>query len=288
MTTLDMLAGIAWDPTIRGALTVVIGVAVLMGSVYLILATNTGNRMGFLLAASGFFGWMMLMGIFWWIYGIGMVGESPSWQVVEVNTGDLSAAATEEARTINLDELPPPEELNALDAADFRAEAAREEDKLDGWRLLPLSDTQIGEAQATVDEYFAEGNYEGISGPGDYLTLYAFDTGGKDRLGADRSVVERVKLKVEHLLQVTHPTHLAILQVQPVVEQVPGPGEAPPTPEADDARPVISVVMVRSLGDLRFPSAMIALSSGLIFAVLCWMLHTRDRRLAEHLAAADA
>jgi hypothetical protein len=33
MTTLNVLAGIAWDPQIRGFLTLAVGVVVLMGSV---------------------------------------------------------------------------------------------------------------------------------------------------------------------------------------------------------------------------------------------------------------
>lgn len=37
-----VFAGISWDPGIRGILTVAVGVAVLMGSVYILLATNTG------------------------------------------------------------------------------------------------------------------------------------------------------------------------------------------------------------------------------------------------------
>ena len=35
-------AGIAWDPHIRGVLAVLTGVAVLCGSVYLLLGTNLG------------------------------------------------------------------------------------------------------------------------------------------------------------------------------------------------------------------------------------------------------
>ncbi len=46
----ELFAGISWDPGIRGILTVAVGVAVLMGSVYLILATNTGARLGMLIA----------------------------------------------------------------------------------------------------------------------------------------------------------------------------------------------------------------------------------------------
>ena len=62
---------LAWDPTIRGVLVVVTAVVVLSGSVYLLLATNTGARLGFLIAAAGLFGWMTIMGVVWWLYGIG-------------------------------------------------------------------------------------------------------------------------------------------------------------------------------------------------------------------------
>jgi len=83
---ISIIAGISWEPEIRGALTVVLASAVLMGSVWLILVTNTGVRLGSLIALAGFFGWMMLMFIFWWIYGIGYVGSLPSWEVKEFNS----------------------------------------------------------------------------------------------------------------------------------------------------------------------------------------------------------
>ena len=42
-----------WSPFIRGILVVLIGVGVLCGSVYLLLATNLGARLGFLVAMAG-------------------------------------------------------------------------------------------------------------------------------------------------------------------------------------------------------------------------------------------
>ena len=44
LSTITVLAGIGWEPEIRGALVVLVGSAVLMGSVWLILTTNLGNR----------------------------------------------------------------------------------------------------------------------------------------------------------------------------------------------------------------------------------------------------
>jgi hypothetical protein len=86
------IAGIGWDNEIRGALTVVVGSAVLMGSVWLLLATNTGIRLGSLIAFAGFFGWMFLMGLVWWLYGIGFVGSTPTWVFEELALDDEIAA----------------------------------------------------------------------------------------------------------------------------------------------------------------------------------------------------
>ena len=45
------LLAIGWEPELRGLLTVIIGVVVLMGSIYMIMATNMGSRLSFLAAA---------------------------------------------------------------------------------------------------------------------------------------------------------------------------------------------------------------------------------------------
>ena len=77
--TLASLLAISWEPEIRGISVVLISVVVLCGSVYLVLSTNMGSRLGFLVALAGLFGWLMMMGVFWWVYGIGLSGEAPSW-----------------------------------------------------------------------------------------------------------------------------------------------------------------------------------------------------------------
>ena len=43
----------------------------------------------------------------------------------------------------------------------------------------------------------------------------------------------------------------------------------------------VAYILVRDLGDRRFPAAMITLFSGIIFGILVNMLHRRDRRVAE-------
>ena len=48
------ILAIAWEPEIRGLLTVIIAVTVLCGSIYLIMATNMGARLAFLVTLAVF------------------------------------------------------------------------------------------------------------------------------------------------------------------------------------------------------------------------------------------
>jgi hypothetical protein len=75
------------------------------------------------------------------------------------------------------------------------------------------------------------------------------------------------------------------VQFQPSVPQEAVAGQAPPVPEADPNAQVVSVVLVRDIGQRRLPAALLTIGSGLIFGLLCAMLHTRDRRVAEHRSA---
>ena len=86
MEMLDIIAGLAWDPEIRGFMAVLTGVVVLMGSVWLIISTNSGPRLGTLISLAGFFGWMAIMASVWWMYGIGLKGDVPEWTQVQGRT----------------------------------------------------------------------------------------------------------------------------------------------------------------------------------------------------------
>jgi hypothetical protein len=283
--SLHTLAGIAWDPQIRGFLATAVGVVVLMGSVYLLLATNVGARLGFLIASAAFFGWMTIMGGVWWVYGtIGMLGEAPHWEVVETVYPGTQQAATQAAHSLDTSGLPPAEELNDLPPEELAEIQPELEAEIGGWRLLPESNPSFGEAKAAVDEHFAEHPDEelGLETADDYIATYSFERGGKERLDADPSRIDRLVNKFKTtFIQLTHPTRYAIIQVHPVIEQEAEPGQPPPTPEADPDKPVVSVIMQRDLGDVRFPGAMLTIFSGIMFGVLCVQLHRRDQRVAE-------
>ncbi len=123
MGALVTLAGLSYNPNIAGILVVATGVVVLIGSVWLLLATNSGIRVGTLIALAALMGWMVIMGATWWMYGKGWQGESPSWQTVDINVGDLRASGLPEARLLpNPDELPTAYQL-VTSSGDARAVA---------------------------------------------------------------------------------------------------------------------------------------------------------------------
>ena len=282
---LHTLAGIAWDPQIRGFLAVAVGVVVLIGSVYLVLSTNLGLRLGFMLAAAAIFGWLTIMGGIWWTYGtIGMLGEVNHWKVQEVVYPGLENAALDEAHRLDTSSLPPPDTLTDMSDEELSDVRAELEAPLEGWRLLPESNPSFNQARAAVDAYFIanpDAQLE-IKTAADYLSVYSFERGGKERLPEDPSRIDRLVTKFKTtFVQLKHPPRHALIQVQPVVKEEAQPGKPPPTPRADDSKPVVSVIMERDLGDRRLPGAMLTLSSGIMFAVLCTQLHRRDQRVAQ-------
>ena len=329
MEALDVIAGLAWDPEIRGFMAVFAGVVVLIGSVWMLLALNTGTRLGTLIAAAGFFGWLAIMAVVWWIYGIGWAGTTPTWQLREINVGDLDAAALVQATTLpDAVELPSAFEL-AVDSDDPVAHAefgmvtrdtltpdqtegmtAEEMDELaadeldrnqattlselaavspgviedaeasgrlnfGGWELL--STAEAGEAQASAMAMLLESPDLTFTSQGDFKLLDAYTIGGKRGLPDDPDRLDRIWTQIRTALTITHPTRYGVVQVQEVIDQPLIPGQPPPRPVADHSKPVISVVMVRDLGNLRLRPALVALGSMCIFAALCLFLHERDK-----------
>lgn len=106
VSAVSALGAISFDNEIRGLLTVLLGSAILMGSVWLIISTNTGFRLGTLIAISAIFGWTVMMAFIWSLYGIGLQGARPTWEVQAIHIGNPSIADNEAN--------PPPEILDDL------------------------------------------------------------------------------------------------------------------------------------------------------------------------------
>jgi len=82
-----------------------------------------------------------------------------------------------------------------------------------------------------------------------------------------------------------HKPHYAIVEVGIVNPVYSEPGRAPRLPTINENAPHVYVEMLRDLGNRRKNSAFIGIGSTIIFAVLCWMLHKRDKLVAANRAA---
>lgn len=245
-----ILAALSWEPQVKGALYVLLAVVILVGSAYLLLSTNLGGRLGFQITAAGLFGFLTTIGIVWWVYGIGPSGTPPSWQVVETIVGSTSASR-EEA----LVGFP------------------------DDWRRLEFSDPAVADAQPVVDGVLVD-DEDLYDSANDYLAVGAFQRGGETYgpLGLDFRPFD-----------LFHKPNYLVVQVQHVLEQEPVPGAVAAPPEPDPNAPLASVVLLRDLGTLRLNPAVFTISSALIFGLLVYQLHVRDKVAAarRELEAAE-
>jgi len=309
------IAGIAWDPHLRGALAVMVGVAVLCGSIYLILGTNLGARLGLLVALAGLAGWMVILTLIWWIAppGIGPKGDSPSWEAVEIVVMGDDVALTEV-----VDRLPPPDQLPDPDdilaanpdlAVDFPngfvlsdlegldpdlVDEYLADVELNGWSIVSTS--SAGEAQAAADAALVNSGF--FSEVTDYRKLDTFDYGGKpsrldrcpDAEGGSFFPSEplcRVRHWVQNTLTFSHPPHYQVVQVQQVIPQEARAGEPPPLPQVDPNAPVVSVVLVRDLGFVRLIPFLYFVISLALFIFFVTVLHYRDKTLIRNREEAE-
>lgn len=307
---MQTLAAIAFDPAIRGVLVVATGVGVLIGSIYLILSTDVGFRQGLLVVLACLAGWCFTMGAVWWIYGIGLRGEDPSWIEEEINFSRDDPVVTDV-----LGDLPRTEELpdaaqsyfdivdadssiqtqvEAAEGEGFEPETLTElvtlipdqkadlDDQLNEWRILPESDSRRGDAVAAADATLVSAEAFGEQTAGGYTVLDVYFTGGKsaaepDTVPGDSNLFEKAWNRIVSTFQVKNPPLYAAVTVQKNEPIVVAPGEAPPPATPDDEAEVVTVVLQRNLGTKRLIPALFTIFSGVLFAVFAWMLHSRDK-----------
>jgi hypothetical protein len=136
---------------LRGYFIVVFAVGLFCGSIYMVLATDVGSRLGFLISFASLSGFLMLLGLIWFTNLTplnALHGPPPHWVVKEV-VDNPAQAKTDKARTIEKDGVP-------LDSA------------------------AQGEIKATVDGVVtAEGSpYQLFSSATDYVVVNAEKVGG--------------------------------------------------------------------------------------------------------------
>ncbi|CAN5658874.1 hypothetical protein BH10ACT1_BH10ACT1_25500 [soil metagenome] len=303
---LEVLSSITWDPGFKGLLTVAVAVIILCGSVALILGTNSGARLGFLIALTGLFGWFLVMGIIWSIYGIGYKGPAPTWKLVDTTIGapsgssvkvadslplpsDLPDPAKERTRTPELIKEFPPEAPKAPTLGDLISLDAplkkQINDRVGPWKMLETSNKYTGETQSVVSEALGPDDQNLFAdGAAGYVVLDTYVTGGKTGR-TDDSIIGRIKYKFTSAVEFNNKNLYAAVQIQPIIPQVTKPGQAPPLPIADPDAPVYTVILERDRGALRLPSISFTIFSGIVFAVSASMLHRRDTLAATQRSA---
>jgi len=249
-----------WYPTILGILVVLAGIVLFCGSIYLLLATNLGARLGFLVAAAALSGFMVLLSSMWLATASPLntlKGRVPSWKPVESLEGtSLAKAKTPAVQDI----FEAGRKLGPTDATNVKAEA-------DQLLVIPAA---VGGEPAPPPGPFAK-----FQATTDYMQVSAFETGGGGRFDAEFDG----SFPFLHLS--FHDPKYAVSVICPV-EKVDVPfGEAPPAPRCDPAKPQTNLVLIRDLGSVRVPPLVVLIASSILFALTLLSLHWRELDMRE-------
>ncbi len=244
-----------WYPTILGVLVAVSAVVLFCGSIYLLLATDLGARLGFLVAFAGLMGFMVVLSALWITTGSPLntlKGRIPEWKIIEV-VPTLDEAQTEAARTIETEG----HEVDATEAANVKA----------------ATDAGLVTQEELPSEPLPENanEFAQFSEVTEYLTGTTYEVGGSNPNLFD--------------WEFTHSAHYAVQEYCAVLPVDVPFGVPPPEPECDPNGETGFVVLERDLGSLRFPPFVAFFMSIVLFGLSLLCLHWRERDEAEAAAA---
>jgi hypothetical protein len=251
-----------WYPTILGVLVVMSAIVLFIGSIYLLLGTNLGARLGFLVTFTCLMGFMLILSILWLTTASPL--ESPkgrvsSWSVVE-NVSDLSKAKTEAVRNI--------------------ATKQNKASQTDASNVLAAVDAALITKQSTPtvtvtpnDNRFAK--FDDVT---QFMVLETYSIGGSNPQFWKG--------------EVNHSTKYAVIEYCKTADQTQTFGLPPLPPEcasgADELRGF--VVAKFDYGTLRLPPFLVIVISAILFGLGLLALHWRekDEMAAEAAKAAPA
>lgn len=263
---MSALLAIGWQPELRGILITIIALVTFCGSCYFVLSTNLGARLGFLVSFAALAGWMFLMGAIWWSYGKGLLGPDASWAPISGRTVLQSTNAVNDSGALDAPVL-----VEAGDDPTTTATLVNEQFVTEGWKQLESSLPSFQQAGAAASVLLEE---SGALANGQFQVINVFDKGGQ------RSP-QFLDGKLD-FLAFLHSPHYAVVEVAPLVQQRSEPGRAPAKPEVDTTRAHQYVYMIRDLGAKRKPAGFITVGSLAVFLMLCYLLHSRDRRVVAN------
>jgi hypothetical protein len=245
-----------FDPTIVGVAVAIAGVFLFCGSVYMLLATNLGARLGFLVSAAALSGFMVLLSTLWLTTSTPLnspKGREAEWKVVEVadSFADSKIAAV---RTIAQSD----KQLQPKAATTIRA-------FLDGAfvRAAPHA------GEEPPEQPFAE-----FQRSTDYITddptqdLKTYETGGGT-----------------HNLLWHNPKYAAVAVCTTLEQEVPF-GEPPPTPKCDASVSRRVAVLEFDYGSIRLPPICYLIGSLILFFLSLLGLHWYEIDQRERAKAA--
>lgn len=265
---MSAILAIGWQPELRGILITIIALSTFCGSCYFLLSTNLGARLGFLVALAALAGWMFLMGATWWSYGKGLLGPDASWSPISGRTVLQTTAAVNQSGA-----LDAPVVVDASADPTTTAGAVDAQFVKDGWKKLESSVPSYQQAGAAASVLLEESK---ALANGEFQVVNVFDKGGQRSPQLFNGRVD--------FLAFFHKPHYAVVEIAPLVKQRDEPGRAPAKPEIDTTRAHQYVYMIRDLGAKRKPAGFITTGSLAVFLVLCYLLHTRDRRVMANRA----
>jgi hypothetical protein len=249
-----------WYPTILGVLVVVAAVALFCGSIYVLLGTNLGARLGFLVAFTGLTGFVMILTLLWTTSATPLTvlkGRVPQWKVVEV-VPDIAKAKTEAVH-------------NAVTGKNKAAvtDASNVKSAVDAALITKVSTPTL--EVTPNDNRFAQ--FQQVT---DYMVLETYVIGGSNPQFWKG--------------EFTHQTKYAVVEFCKTAQQTQTYGLPPLPPEcakgADSKKGF--VVLQYDLGSVRFPPFMAFVISAVLFGLGLLCLHWRERDLEELQAAAEA
>jgi len=250
-STTEQIHKTLWYPTVLGILVVVAGIGLFCGSIYMLLGTNLGARLGFLVAFTGLAGFMVILSTLWVTTASPLntlKGRIPAWKVQQF-VPSLDKAQDPAARKVT-----KKEKVDTIEAANVKAAVDA--------RLVTVQPTAIVKPTAEMNKF---AKFDKVT---DYITPVTYEVGGSDPKFLS--------------FQYTHKPLTAIVQVCGVKPIDTPFGVPPPKPECDPTSPKNGyVILSRDLGQLRLPPVLALISSGVLFGLGLLGLHWRERDEAE-------
>jgi hypothetical protein len=283
--TLSVLAAtFTWDPFIRGVVILALFIILLPGSVYLVLSTDVGARLGFMLMAAGMSGMLCLLAILWIpLASTADIGRPNSWHPLQVITGDYNSQITVKgAATLavgNLASVKPPTTALKTQHWFWPFQSCND----NSWHKIDPS--LINDPESESDKILANTSASvtgpALTSPFSATTDYVYIDGYQ--LGQNSGCLFAIS-RHKVYLPLARGAHYVVLRVRPALPTL-VLGGAPAAAQPDNSKPYTYVIMDRNLGSVRQPQALLAISMGITFLVVCYLLHVRDK---ERWAAEEA